>query len=179
MDFRNYNDFEIIDLINQGNEEALELMFEKYKYLVAKKISHFNLTDEFDDCFQEGMIVLYKSVRKFNDSHNKSFTRYFETNLEHHFISIVRSRRRRIRFMTEKLPRLVEYEVEEKEREIYTPAEIESALALLSEFERAVFQARFIEGKDVNETALQTGSTVKKVYNAADRIRKKIKMHLQ
>jgi RNA polymerase sigma factor (sigma-70 family) len=125
------------------------------------------------------MIVLYKSVRKFNDSHNKSFTRYFETNLEHHFISIVRSRRRRIRFMTEKLPRLVEYEVEEKEREIYTPAEIESALALLSEFERAVFQARFIEGKDVNETALQTGSTVKKVYNAADRIRKKIKMHLQ
>jgi hypothetical protein len=45
MDFRNYNDFEIIDLINQGNEEALELMFEKYKYLVAKKISHFNLTD--------------------------------------------------------------------------------------------------------------------------------------
>lgn len=179
MDFRNYNDFEIIDLINQGNEEALELMFEKYKYLVAKKISSFNLTDEFDDCFQEGMIVLYKSVRKFNDSHNKSFTRYFETNLEHHFISIVRSRRRHIRFMIEKLPRLVEYEVEEREREIYTPAEIEGAISLLSSFEREVFQSRFIEGKNVQDTARQTGSTVKKVYNAVDRIRKKIKMHLQ
>lgn len=179
MDFRNYNDFEIIDLINQGNEEALELMFEKYKYLVAKKISSFNLTDEFDDCFQEGMIVLYKSVRKFNDTHNKSFTRYFENNLEHHFISIIRSRRRHIKFMIEKLPKLVDYEVEERESEIYTQQDIEGALALLSDFEKKVFQARFIENKDIKTTATETEAPVKKVYNAVDRIRQKIKMHLR
>jgi len=179
MDFRNYNDFEIIDLILQGNEEALELMFDKYKYLVAKKISCFNLTDEYDDCFQEGMIVLYKSVQKFNDSRNKSFTRYFETNLEHHFISIIRSRRRFTRFMIEKLPKLVEYEVEEQPTEIYSKEDILGAIRELSAFEKDIFQAKFIQGKEVQAIATEQNVPVKKVYNAVDRIRQKIKNRLR
>lgn len=179
MDFRNYNDFEIIDLIKQGNEEALELMFAKYRYLVAKKISHFNLTDQFDDCFQEGMIVLYKSVQKFDDGRNKSFTRYFETNLEHHFISILRARRRQIRFQVEKLPRLVEYEVAETERDYYTQEDIRAALDRLSDFEKIVFRARFLEEKEMSDIAREQDVPVKKVYNAVDRIRKKVKMYLR
>lgn len=178
MDFRNYNDFEIIDLINQGNEEALELMFEKYRYLVAKKISHFNLTDEFDDCFQEGMIVLYRSVKKFDDARNKSFTRYFETNLEHHFISIIRARRRQIKFQIEKLPRLVDFEVGETEPDFYTKEDIREALERLSDFEKIVFQSRFIEEKELAQIAREQDVPVKKVYNAVDRIRKKVKMYL-
>lgn len=179
MDFRNYNDFEIIDLIHQGNEEALELMFDKYKYLVAKKISSFNLTDEYDDCFQEGMIVLYKSVQKFNDTRNKSFTRYFETNLEHHFISIIRSRRRHTRFMVEKLPKLVEYEVEEQETQIYSSEDIRFAVQKLSPFEKTIFQAKFLEEKDVKTIAAEQNVAIKKVYNAVDRIRQKIKNRLR
>jgi RNA polymerase sporulation-specific sigma factor len=178
MDFRNYNDFEIIDLINQGNEEALELMFEKYKYLVAKKISGFNLTDEFDDCFQEGMIVLYKSIRKFNDSRNKSFTRYFEGNLEHHFISMIRTRQRRAKFMREKLYKLAEFEVCESPSESYSKEDIVQALSTLSPLEKTIFLSKFIQNKDVRTISAEQDIPVKKVYNAMDRIRQKIKMHL-
>jgi RNA polymerase sporulation-specific sigma factor len=179
MDFRNYNDFEIIDLINQGNEEALELMFGKYKWLVAKKISSFNLTDEYDDCFQEGMIVLYKSVVKFNDAKNKSFTRFFESNLEHHFISIIRSRRRKIRFLNEKLPMLVDDEVNETEREVYTEQDIFAAIDKLSPLEKSIFTGKFIQNKDAQTIAGEQNIPIKKVYNAVDRIRQKIKMHLR
>lgn len=178
MDFRNYNDFEIIDFIKQGNEEALELMFEKYKYLVAKKIIIFNLTDDYDDCFQEGMIVLYKSVLKFDDSRNKSFTRFFEGNLENHLISIIRSRQRRARFIHEKLPKLVDYSMEEKEAEYYSKDDLRQAIDQLSEFEKVIFKAKFLENKETNEIAREQNISVKKVYNAVDRVRQKIKTHL-
>jgi RNA polymerase sporulation-specific sigma factor len=179
VDFRNYNDFEIIDLIKQGNEEALELMFGKYKYLVAKKISHFNLTDEFDDCFQEGMIVLYKSVLKFDDGRKKSFTRYFENNLEHHYISIIRSRSRKAKFLHEKMHKLIDYTIEETERDVYSKEDILSALEKLSVFEKTIFTAKFLQNKDVKTIAGEQNIEVKKVYNAVDRIRQKIKMHLR
>jgi RNA polymerase sporulation-specific sigma factor len=179
MDFRNYNDFEIIDSIKQGNEEALELMFGKYKYLVAKKIGNFNLTDEYDDCFQEGMIVLYKSVLRFDDSRNKSFTRFFESNLEHHFISIIRSRQRKARFIHEKLPKLLDYDVEEAKSELYSKEDILGAIEKLSAFEKSIFKAKFIENKTVQAIAEEQKIPVKKVYNAVDRIRQKIKTHLR
>lgn len=179
MDFRNYNDFEIIDLIKQGNEEALELMFGKYKYLVAKKISHFNLTDDYDDCFQEGMIVLYKSVLKFDDERKKSFTRYFETNLEHHFISTIRTRSRKAKFQHEKMHQLVDFSVEEVQSDNYSKQDILSALEKLSLFEKKIFTAKFLQNKEVKTIADEQNIPVKKVYNAVDRIRQKIKMHLR
>jgi len=178
MDFRNFNDYEIIDMIRQGDEEALKLMFDKYKYLVAKKIVKFNLTDEYDDCFQEGMIVLYRSVRKFDDSRNKSFTRFFETNLEHHFISTIRSRSRRAAFLREKSHKLVEFEVAETDEAACTETEIREAMATFSEFEKQVFDARFIREKEIRTIGQDLGVPAKKVYNAIDRIRQKIKMRL-
>ncbi|MDD3842458.1 MAG: sigma-70 family RNA polymerase sigma factor [Candidatus Izemoplasmatales bacterium] len=179
MNFRDYNDFEIIDLIKQGNEEALELMFDKYKYLVAKKIAKFNLSDEFDDCFQEGMIVLYKSVLKYDDDRKKSFMRFFETNLEHHFISIIRTRQRYFKFVREKFPVLIDYHVEEVESNQYTETDIKQAIDHLSQLELVVFVAKFINDKPVDLIAREQNVPIKKVYNAIDRIRQKIKMHLQ
>ena len=60
MNFRDYNDFEIINLVKQGDEEAFKLMVDKYRFLVAKKIKNFNLMTDFDDCFQEALMLLHK-----------------------------------------------------------------------------------------------------------------------
>jgi len=92
LDFRNYNDYEIIELIQQGHEEALQLMVDKYKLFIAKKISKFNLTFEYDDAFQEALIVMLRSIRKYKPEFNKTFTRFFELNMENHFISMIRKK---------------------------------------------------------------------------------------
>ncbi len=178
MDFRNYNDFEIIDLIRQGNEEALSLMFEKYRYLIAKIIIKFNLTDEFDDYFQEGQMVLYRSVLKFDDSFNKTFTRYFESNYEHHLISAIRTRQRKQRFVVEKLPMLYVDSIQEAKTDYYTETEIKAVLDLLSNLEKSIFSLRFIQNLEVRKIAEIEGLDSKTVYNAIERIRKKIKLHL-
>jgi len=179
VEFRNYNDYEIIDLIKQGNEEAMNLMFEKYRWLIAKKITKFNLTDIFEDCYQEGLMVLHRSVLRFDDQHNKSFTRYFETNLEHHLISVIRSRQRKNRFMNEKLHLLVTDEIREPEAVYPAEAEIMAGLESLSPFEKKIFTARLIQGKAIKEIAETLCVPPKKVYNAVERIRKKIKMRLE
>ena len=63
MAFIKHNDYEIIFLIREGNDEALTLMFEKYTPLIYKKISKFNLGYEAEDMYQEGLLMLYKSIR--------------------------------------------------------------------------------------------------------------------
>lgn len=178
MDFRNYNDYEIIDLVKQGNEEALQLMIDKYRYLIAKKIIKFNLTEDFDDYFQEGLLVLYRSVMRFDDTRIKTFTRYFEMNLEHHLISAIRSKTRKLKFLIEKLPMLYGDSISESQSTYYSEDEIKAVIHVLSALEKRIFQRRFIENKDVKSIAEIEAIDVKTVYNAIERIRKKIKLHL-
>ena len=179
MRFRDYNDYEIIDLIKQGNEEALSLLVAKYTFLIAKKIKKFNLYREYDDCFQESLMILYKSAIRFTEHYNKSFTRYFENNLENALISILRKKKTYGKFLENNLHQLVEYEVDESRRVYYTENDIHRAIDEFSSFERQVFDCCFIRKLSVKQTAIERGCTVKKIYNAMDRIRHKLKIHLR
>jgi RNA polymerase sporulation-specific sigma factor len=178
VDFRRFNDYEIIDLIRQGNEDAWKLMFEKYRWLIAKKITQFNLTSEFDDRLQEGLMVLHKSIVRFDDRHNKSFTRYFESNLEHYYITVVRARQRQYRFLVEKMPLLVADQVRETPTDYHSEADIVAGIDSLSSFERTIFSERMIHRRSASEIARTLCVPPKKVYNAVERIKKKIKMRL-
>ncbi len=178
MIFRNYNDFEIINLIKQGNEEAFTFMVDKYRYLIAKKIGSFNLSYQFDDCFQECLMILYKSVIKFDESFNKTFTRYFERNLINALISIKRKLNRYGTFINEKLPVLYDGFVKESSEIYIRESEMKNALKQLSIFEKQVFQHKIIKKLSIRQTAQELNCEEKKIYNAIDRIRKKIKMQL-
>ncbi len=178
MIFRNYNDFEIVNMIKQGNEEAFGFMIDKYKFLIAKNIGKFNLTDQYDDVFQESLMILYKSVVKFDDTFNKTFMRFFEMNLTNKLISIKKKNNRYGQFLSEKMPAL--YNSSLPELNVYTisDSEIKQALMMLSNFEKVVFQAKIIGNRTVKETALYLNCEEKKIYNALDRIKNKIKMQL-
>lgn len=178
MIFRNYNDFEIVNLIKQGNEEAFCFMVDKYRFLVAKNIRKFNLTKDFDDMFQEALMILYKSAIRFDESFNKTFTRYFETNLTHRFITMKHKDNRYGEFISERLPSLYHETVNESPGCYIAESEIRDALERLSPFEKQVFQAKIIEKRSVRETAQHMNLDEKKIYNALDRIKNKLKLHL-
>lgn len=179
MNFRNYNDYEIISLMKQGSEEAFELMVEKYKLFIAKKIGKFNLGDDYDDCLQEGIILLYKSAIKFKEVYNKTFTRYFEGNLENRFISICRTKSRYNRFMQDQMMISASFKLYEPAQLFYSKKEMEEAYHSFSCFEKEVFDQKFTLQKTTEEIALNLNCPIKKVYNAIDRIRQKLKMHLE
>jgi RNA polymerase sporulation-specific sigma factor len=178
MIFRNYNDFEIINLIKQGDDEAFNLMVDKYKFFIAKKIKQFNLVYDYDDCFQEALVLLHKSVIKFDASYGKTFTRFFEMNLSHYLISYKKKKNNYFHLLYETLPIYHTHLVQEPRHTHYLDKEIRSALNALSLFEKDVYQTKIIGQKSVKETANELFTNEKRIYNALDRIKKKIKIHL-
>lgn len=69
-----YPDEELIDMYRAGNEQAIEYIFERYKYIVRKKAKAMFLAGgDSDDLIQEGMIGLYKAVRDYDKKKDASF----------------------------------------------------------------------------------------------------------
>ncbi|MGM0495131.1 MAG: sigma-70 family RNA polymerase sigma factor [Bacillota bacterium] len=178
MIFRNYNDFEIINLIKQGNQEAFVFMVNKYKFLIAKNIRKFNLVYDYEDCYQECLMLLYKSIIKFNEKFNKTFTRFFEMNLRNYLISYKKKNNNYFNFKIEKLPLFYNQTIKEPRQTYFLDSEVKLALKRLSDFEKQIFQTKIIENRSVKETARFFKTNEKRIYNALDRIRKKIKLHL-
>lgn len=178
MIFRNYNDFEIVNMIKSGNQEAFEFLVDKYKFFIAKTIRKFNLTKEYDDIFQESLMVLYKTAIKFNEGYNKSFMRFFELTLTNRLITLKQKDNKYGQFLAEKLPSLYNLTICEEPNYYLTESEILVALSMLSEFEKIVFNNKILGKKSVRETAIILNCDEKKIYNALDRIKNKLKMHL-
>ena len=69
-----YPDEELIDMYRAGDEQAIEYIFERYKYIVRKKAKAMFLAGgDSDDLIQEGMIGLFKAVRDYQPDKDSSF----------------------------------------------------------------------------------------------------------
>ncbi len=79
MDYKGWNDYELIYLFKEGSPEAYNLMFRKYKTFIISVARKCGVRFEsLDDYLQEGLIMLDKSLKTYNESLNKTFTKYFE-----------------------------------------------------------------------------------------------------
>jgi len=88
INFKDYNDYELIYLIKDGNEIALNCFFEKYEKFITKIVrSYIYYKDErFDDFVQEGRILLYECIYRYDDSSDTSFFTYFSIILKRKII---------------------------------------------------------------------------------------------
>lgn len=177
MGYIGHNDYEILYLLKEGNQEAMHLMFEKYKGLISKKIFKFNLQYEFDDMYQESLMVLLKTIRHFDMKHAKSFTRYFEMNLERKFMTIVSKRRRRQEIFKENELYIFEKNhsttISSQYYELYAK-EIEK---ILTNEEYLVYTLREIKNYSVKYISSELERTDKQIYNIIHRAKTKIRTH--
>ncbi len=78
--YRYRDDYELIYLINQNDEQALEEMIAKYRRILLIYINQFRyiLKKEFDEdeLLQISFIALYTAVKSFNESLGYKFTTY-------------------------------------------------------------------------------------------------------
>lgn len=64
----------LIARLRQGEEEIIDYLMDKYKYLVRGKAKAlFLIGGDTDDLIQEGMIGLFKAVRDFREDKDSSF----------------------------------------------------------------------------------------------------------
>ena len=165
-----YNDNELLYLIEEKSEEALEILQEKYLILIKTKIKEMKIPyDKRSDYLEEGLITLNKAVKTFDSKKSSSFYSYFTLLLNRKFIDLLRKRTRDSKIVL--VDDLNDYVVDNYIKEGFV---FEEPL-YLSNIEKEIFKLKFIEGKTSKQIALELKLPIKKVYEATDRIKRKSK----
>ena len=99
MDYRDYNDYELLSYVAEGNEDANNIVIAKYQPLIKSFSSKmltacYNSGMELADLEQEGMIGLIHAIETFSDQENTTFYTYAKTCIERRIISAVISSKR-------------------------------------------------------------------------------------
>ena len=196
--YKDYNDYELLDLASEQNEEALNIIYNKYNPLVnkiAKKMLNYchGTGIELNDLIQEGMLGLNLAIHTFVEDKDTTFYTYARTCIERKMISlIVGATRLKHRFLNES----ISFELSDEFNESYTnqkclednsynpenvlvDTETEEELIKniqdrLTDFEYQVFELKR-NGFGYKEIAELLGRDNKAIDNAIQRIRLKIK----
>ena len=72
--YESLTDEELITMFRDGDQEAMEMLLNKYKEMVLRKAkSMYILGGDSDDLIQEGMLGLFKAVRDYDSGRDASF----------------------------------------------------------------------------------------------------------
>ena len=76
--WQNKSDIEVLDLIRQGNEEALKYLYRQNYSMVRKYVmDNSGSLQDVDDMLQDGVIAVWKNVSKSNFELKSKLTTYF------------------------------------------------------------------------------------------------------
>ncbi|CRZ33417.1 RNA polymerase sigma-30 (SigH) subunit [Herbinix hemicellulosilytica] len=89
-------DEEVVSLIQAGDNQAMDYLFEKYKHIVRNKAKAlFLIGGDKDDLIQEGMIGLYKAIRDFQNDKQNSFFSFADMCISRQIYSAIKASNRK------------------------------------------------------------------------------------
>ena len=109
MEYKDYNDNELISYIAEGNEDANNLLIEKYKPLITKmatKVLPYCSSNglELSDLIQEGMIGLNHAIERYHEQKDILFYTYARLCIKRKMISVaLKSNRAKNRVLNESI----------------------------------------------------------------------------
>lgn len=192
MNYKDFNDFELLDYIYGQNEDANEILLYKYRPLIvsiAKKYQPKDGTFDLNDLVQEGMLALNSAITNYNDSKNANFGTFAKLCIERRIANYIRS------FSRDKnkvLSEAISYDLEEDNSmdkfladrsleplTVVTNLEDDKLLVEqinkdLTKLEQEVFHLK-LKGYDYKEIAKRLNKSPKAVDNTIQRIKVKIK----
>jgi RNA polymerase sporulation-specific sigma factor len=201
VDYKEYNDYELLYLIAEQNEVACEILYNKYKHVVQLKAKkHLPYANsiglDYSDLVQEGMIGLKEAIRDFKPDKNVKFSTFANLCIERQIsASILSANRQKHRILNESLSleeqfyntnkTLKEIIVDKKETNpseyligLETEQETYNKICnLLTPFEKKVF---LLKQNDYSykEIANKLGRSYKSIDSAIQRIKTKLKKNL-
>lgn len=180
MEYSDYNDNEIVYLIQNGSEEAYTFLVSKYKKMIYSRIYKFKLID-IEDAYQEGLISLYNAALSFNKEINKTFNKYFEVVLSNKFLDLRRKRRLDYEYiLSENIIRNtcgLSESVDKLSRQNKID-EIISVLDVLNNREKNVFYEFYILDMEIEEISLKENIDKQYIYYLIHEIKDKIKKYM-
>lgn len=72
MDYDNYNDNELISMIRESSEEAKDILFEKYRYIIDVEVRKYltmanMLGYDYNDLYQDGLVGFADALNSYRD----------------------------------------------------------------------------------------------------------------
>ncbi|MFE4813080.1 RNA polymerase sporulation sigma factor SigH [Peribacillus simplex] len=90
--YAHMEDVMLIGKIHNGDENALDFLIKKYRYIVQSNALKYFLTGgDKEDVFQEGMIGLYKAIRDYKNCKKSSFRSFAELCITRQIITAVKA----------------------------------------------------------------------------------------
>lgn len=198
MEYKEYNDNELIYYVRENNEEASRIIFKKYEPLIvsiAKKMYPYCKYNglEISDLIQEGMLGLNLAILHYEENKDNLFYTFARKCIERKMISfVISSKRQKHKILNESLS--LEFSLEEDhlgtlesilsdykanpEKMLLDSAReaelIHEMRAILTENEERVFELK-LAGFHYKEIASIIDKTPKSVDNTIQRIRAKCK----
>ena len=192
-------DEELALLAQQGDEDALEYLLNKYKNFVRSKArSYFLIGADHEDIVQEGMIGLYKAIRDFKPEKLSSFRAFAELCITRQIITAIKTATRQKHIPLNSYVSLNKPIYDEESDRTLLDVITEGRLAnpedmlisqedvgliedrigqMLSSLEREVLSA-YLDGKSYQEIALELDRHVKSIDNALQRVKRKLEKFL-
>ncbi|AZB41237.1 RNA polymerase sporulation sigma factor SigH [Bacillus sp. FJAT-42376] len=199
-EFQFLDDEQIVELVHNGDSDALDYLITKYRNFVrAKARSYFLIGADREDIVQEGMIGLYKAIRDFREDKLTSFKAFAELCITRQIITAIKTATRQKHIPLNSYVSLDKpiYD-DESDRtlmdvisgaKIMDPEElfinqeefddIEVKMAeLLSDLERKVLSL-YLDGRSYQEISEELNRHVKSIDNALQRVKRKLERYLE
>ncbi len=198
-DFTGLSHEDLAVLAQGGREDAEEYLIRQYKDVVRSKAhTYFIIGAQVEDVVQEGMIGLFKAIKSYNAGRETTFRTYAERCITRQILDAIKAANRKKHsplntsvslnrpVVSESAKTLEEVIVG---RENVDPEELLLVKDLI-DFVRINEKKKFsplevqvwneyMTGKSYAEIALALGKKPKSIYNAMERIKKKISMYLE
>ncbi|QAS52694.1 RNA polymerase sporulation sigma factor SigH [Halobacillus litoralis] len=200
LDLSQLDDEAVVELINQGQVQALDYLINKYKNFVrAKARTYFLIGADREDIVQEGMIGLYKAIRDYREGKLSSFKAFAELCVTRQIITAIKTATRQKHIPLNSYVSLDKpiYD-EESDRTLLDviggsksidPQELivnkekfsdmeEKMSELLSDLEKEVLTL-YLDGQSYQEISAELDRHVKSIDNALQRVKRKLEKYLE
>ena len=195
--YDNLNDYELVSQAQELNEDAINILNEKYRPLIQKKCRKYikylkNNGLELEDLYQEGNLAFNDAITNFNELDDVSFYTFQNLCIDRKLVSeLVKHNREKNKILNEAVP----LEIYEKGKEVNLEdliqdnkpnpelgivqeedlnLLIDNVLSELTDLEEFVFKLK-IEGFNYKEISDILDKDEKSIDNAIQRIKQKMK----
>ncbi|MCI5821534.1 MAG: sigma-70 family RNA polymerase sigma factor [Lachnospiraceae bacterium] len=193
-DYQLLTDEEVVAAYRAGDFEAVEYICNKYRGLVSKYGKKFFIKGgEEQDVIQEGMVGLFKAIQDYNENKQVPFKKFAEICITRQIIKAMESADRQknqplnsyVSFSAQEEPTNQEVVESLLTNEVFNPENIlidsektldtfEKIVEILSKMELQVF-LYMMQGMDYHTIAQKMDKSEKKIDNAIQRIRQKVR----
>ena len=188
------NDYELIYLAKDNNEEARNILYKKYNFLINKKISKLFqkyqfITTDTEDLKLEFKLVFENSINNYIQDKESKFSTYLNLCLDTKVKDIIKSNltykskiNNSILSLDEDINGIPLYElISDYKSKIDNDIDVNSFIYKmnnnLSKYEKEIFRF-LLDGKNPHDIALLLNTDLKKIKNTIYRLKTKIKKEL-